>query len=87
MKKKWTGIKLVMGICAALGWWGVLYPEFAMTPDTYVVTGTEEGKPSETQKWSFDSEIYWEILNADSDQISFKSRLFEELYDRSPQKK
>ena len=84
MKRKWNGIRIIMGICAALGWWGVLYPELAMTPDTYRIIDTEEGKSAEVRKWSFDSEIYWEILNADSDYISFKSRFLEELYHRLP---
>ena len=45
--KRWKELRLVLEICAALGWWGMLYPEFALSPDTCRVirydelTGTE----------------------------------------------
>ena len=37
MEKKWTKFRIIAGMCAALGWWGLLYPELALTPDTVKV--------------------------------------------------
>ena len=34
MNKKTFGLRVAAGLCAALGWWGLLYPELALTPDT-----------------------------------------------------
>lgn len=93
-----NGIKIIemaLCACAALGWWGVFYPELAMTPDTYRVVREaklssddavlqEEGTSGddevyETIDWDFDREIYFEILQADVGQIRFKSRLLMSL--------
>ena len=41
MKKKWLGIRVAAGLCAALGWWGLLYPELALTPDTVKVSAQD----------------------------------------------
>lgn len=46
-----SGIKIIemaLCACAAFGWWGILYPELAMTPDTYKVV--REEKPSAEEK-------------------------------------
>ncbi len=93
-----NGIKIIemaLCVCAALGWWGVFYPELTMTPDTYRVV--KEAKLSsednalqkvgsfgddevcETADWDFDREIYFEILQADASQIRFKSKLLMSL--------
>lgn len=79
MKKKLIGIRISFAVCAALGWWGVLYPELTMTPDTYRVV-SEEGavQPDENMvEWDFDNDIYHEILNADRSRIRFRSKLFQ----------
>lgn len=77
MKKKWFGIRMSIGICAALGWWGLLYPELTLTPDTVKVIQLSEDGESLTlsQEWSFDSNLYWDIINAGSDRITFRSKL------------
>lgn len=81
MKKKWLGIRVAAGLCAALGWWGLLYPELALTPDTVKVsTQDNDGTAAaREQEWSFDSTLYLELLNADRDQITIRSRLLTEL--------
>lgn len=79
MKKKLTGIRIAFAVCAALGWWGVLYPELTMTPDTYRVVcedGTVQADENMVE-WDFDNDIYREILNADRSRIRFKSKLFQ----------
>lgn len=71
---KW---KTILALCAALGWWGALYPELCLTPDTYRVvseeSGEETGEPAETDG----AKLYWELLGTDSSRIRFKSRLAE----------
>ena len=78
MKKKWLGIRITIGLCAALGWWGLLYPELALTPDTVKVC-EEDGEASPDRKWSFEDGLYLDILTADRDKVTFRSRLLTEL--------
>lgn len=83
MKINIRAINTVLCICAAFGWWGVLYPELAMTPDTYRVVKEEESSSvslydsavQEAENWDFDRGIYFEILQAEAGQVRFKSRL------------
>lgn len=72
-----TSIHIILGICAAFGWWGLLYPELSMTPSTYKVVYEESAVQEQENvvEWDFDDDIYWSILEADSGQIRFKSRL------------
>lgn len=77
MKKKWFGIRTGLSICAALGWWGLLYPELTLTPDTVKVVyeDSQAETPAQQQVWSFDNSLYWDILNAAPGKITFRSRL------------
>ena len=83
MKKKqqFQTMLCVGGMCAALGIWGILYPELSMTPDTYrrVVKSTDGEVAEEKGIWDFDAEIYYDILNAPKGSVHFKSRIFKEL--------
>lgn len=95
MKRGIKIIEMALCICAALGWWGVFYPELTMTPDTYKVVreaklfSEDKGLQNEgtfgddevckTADWDFDREIYFEILQADAGQIRFKSKLLMSL--------
>lgn len=92
MKKKWFGIRISIGILAAFGWWGLLYPELALTPDTVkVIQISEDGESlSLSPEWSYGDDLYWDILNAGSDKITFRSKfltdfnaIWEAFYDRS----
>ncbi len=72
MKKIVSGC---LAICAAMGWWGVLYPQFTLMEGTYeIVQETPEGT-RETESELDSSELYWSILDADCGRIRFKSRL------------
>lgn len=79
MKRYIVGIRITACICAALGWWGILYPELTMTPDTYRVVS--EGSSVQTEpkvvEWDFDSNIYSKILNTDPGRIRFQSKLLQ----------
>lgn len=81
MKKKIITFRAVLGTCAALGWWGLLYPELVLTPDTVkVYEETESSKEIPLSlEWSFDSTLYRELLSADRDKITFRSRLLTDL--------
>lgn len=83
MKKDWIRVRVVLSLCAALGWWGILYPELTMTPDTYrVICGQETvQKEADVVEWDFDEDIYRDILNADRSQIRFKSKLLQAAED------
>ena len=78
MKKKWLEIRILVCFCAALGWWGLLYPELSLTPDTVVLRLSDEGEIIREQhlEWDFESELYWDLLNAGPDRITFRSKLF-----------
>lgn len=79
MKKKSLSIRIIIGLCAALGWWGLLYPELVLTPDTVKIVaedGEEEPAPLE---WSFDSRLYQELLKAGRDRLVPRSRLLTDI--------
>lgn len=79
MKKKWLGFRIAAGVCAALGWWGLLYPELTLTPDTVAVCAEdEEGCPG-AREWSFDGDFYLDLLSAGRERITFRSRLLTDL--------
>lgn len=79
MKKK--GLRIFICLCAAFGWWGVLYPQLTMTPDTYrvICEGDTVQKEPKVIEWDFDSDIYWSVLNADPGEIRFESKLLQEI--------
>ena len=73
MKRLKNGIRILAATCAALGWWGLLFPGLTLTPDTVRVVCEEEGKGA------FPEHLYLELLETDRDNIRFRSRLLTEL--------
>lgn len=73
MKRLKNGIRILAATCAALGWWGLLFPGLTLTPDTVRVVCEEEGKEA------FPEHLYLELLETDRDNIRFRSRLLTEL--------
>ena len=80
----WQGIRVSAVCTACYGWWGVIYPELAMLPSSTYEIVYEETEATEAEtvqtgpevvEWNSDSQIYWKILEADPEQIRFKSRL------------
>ena len=76
------GVRILTVALACYGWWGVIYPELTMLPSTYEIVYEEQAeetktvqKDAEVVEWNSDSQIYWKILEADPEQIRFKSRL------------
>lgn len=77
-QKSFLGLRIFLCGCAALGWWGFLYPELTMTPSTYQIVDEQGEKVvSEEQKeGQQEAAVYWEILYADREQIRFRSKLY-----------
>lgn len=81
MKRKWLKLRAVMTICAAFGWWGLLYPEFVITPETIqVYEENADGTFTEVDHKRFDCrELYHQLLNANRKDITFRSKLWEDF--------
>lgn len=80
MKKRLIGIRIAVGMCAALGWWGVLYPELTLTPDTVRVICEEGGKEEAVRaEWAFDNSLFQRLLTADRGTVRVQSRVLQEL--------
>ena len=79
--KKRLGIRITTGICAVLGWWGLLYPQLALTPDTVaIISETEDGSFEEQSlKWDFEGSLYFNLLNAGPDKITFRFKILKDL--------
>lgn len=74
--------RIFITACAALGWWGILYPELTMTPDTYKIVYEDAvsqeyyvQEQGEVVEWDLDSDIYETVLSADRSRLRFRSRL------------
>lgn len=73
-------LKKAIWLIYAFGWWGVLYPEFTLTEDTFRVVWVNGEKREEWDEKSA-TEIYCELLQAEPKQIKIKSKLWEILMD------
>ncbi len=81
MKKIKKGLRIITAVCAALGWWGLLYPELTLTPDTVRVI-CEDGNGGEISadcQGLLDNNLYLDLLGTDRSNIRFRSRLLTEL--------
>lgn len=81
MKNKKLGIRIITAMCVALGWWGLLYPELTLTPETVriVIEDASGQEISLDRNKSLDDSFYLELLEADSGSIRFRSRILTEL--------
>ncbi len=73
-------IPALLAGCAALGWWGAIYPQFTLLRGTYEIVCEEDEQCGESMMESEldGAQLYWDILEADCSRIRFKSRLFTE---------
>lgn len=94
MKKngQMVSLQILLTLCALWGWWGMLYPEFTLTEDTYriVYEEAEEARGVAAGKSTAESteddgetprEIYQRLLHAKRGQIRFRSKLLMQLQD------
>lgn len=80
MKKKLVTLRIIVGMCAALGWWGLIYPELVLTPNTVkVISETDDEEEAVEGEQEFDSELFWELLEAERGSVRARSRLLEKL--------
>ena len=81
MKKKWVGFRIILSMCAVIGWWGLLYPELTLTPDTIkVIAEDENGNPEAlVPEWDGYGSLYLDLLRAGEGKITFRSKLLTNL--------
>lgn len=81
MKKRRIGFQIIISMCAMLGWWGFLYPELVLTPDTLDIKAVDEngGLSALPDDWEPDGSLYLDIVSAGRDKITFRSRLLTNL--------
>lgn len=72
MKKMWeTGIILF----AAMGFWGMIYPDLCFTEDVCINISETNSKSEE-----YEADIYTQICEASPDQIHIKSKFLDSLF-------
>lgn len=89
MKKGYRGLiknkinfRLLVWICAALGWWGIIYPEFTLTSDTCRIVD-ENGNYVEMDSCLSGIELYEDILQAGRNNIRPRSRILSAIMELS----
>jgi hypothetical protein len=70
-------LKVCAVICAALGWWGLIYPDFTLTADSCRVV--DENGEAVTDDKSTGAELYRAVLQADREHVVLKSRAVEAI--------
>ena len=77
--RKRIGLRRTVATAAVIGFLGLLYPELCITEDTCrVVYVTEDGR-EEVVSVKEGSELYYQLLSAEPEEIKIKSRLLEWL--------
>ncbi len=94
MKQNRLKIQKICWIVAACGWWGALYPQLTLTPDTYklvaeetgieatqvqAVETTEEELEAVDAQWDFDRDIYEELFDTKEGKVRLRSKLLMKL--------
>lgn len=81
MNHRWQNVRIATVVCAAIGWWGMWYPELTTAADTYAIV-QEDGTvlpASEVVKCDFGELYCEELLQADNSQIRFRSKFLQWL--------
>lgn len=78
--KRWKELRLVLGICAALGWWGALFPEFTLSPDTCRVIRCEPLAGTERELTLEELEQLEETGVAEMEDVDWKTVDYNTLY-------
>ena len=69
------GVRILTVALACYGWWGVPSTYGIVYEETEATEAETVQTDPEVVEWNSDSQIYWKILEADPEQIRFKSRL------------
>lgn len=78
-RNEWrVSLQIMLTLCALWGWWGMLYPEFTLTEDTYCVVYEESAEEEDAVEDS-PRELYRLMLHASKGQLRFRSKLLIQL--------
>ena len=76
-RNEWrVSLQIMLTLCALWGWWGMLYPEFTLTEDTYRVVYEEDDAEIAEES---PRELYRRLLHAPKGQVRFRSKLLIQL--------
>lgn len=76
-RNEWrVSLQIMLTLCALWGWWGMLYPEFTLTEDTYRVVYEEDDAEIAEES---PRELYLRLLYAPKGQVRFRSKLLIQL--------
>ena len=94
-RNEWrVSLQIMLTLCALWGWWGMLYPEFTLTEDTYRVVYEADDEVNTTAPQSASEstlienaevaqesprELYQRMLHAPKGQLRFRSKLLIQL--------
>lgn len=79
MNQKLLGIRAILSMCLAIGWWDFWYPEIGREAEVYEVV-YDEGTVQNTDevvKYKAEEYTFYDILQMDSDRVQFRSRFLE----------
>lgn len=79
MKHVFCVLKKAAAILAAVGFFGLIYPELCMLDDTCKVVYETSAGDMEEILVPKGSELYYKLLSAEREEITIKSRLLELL--------
>lgn len=75
-------LRIICTILAVFGWWGLFFPEFTLNQDTVCIQVSEAEAESQAKE-AFGSpsgqELLKLLLQAEPEQITYRSRLFTEI--------
>ena len=77
-RNEWrVSLQIMLTLCALWGWWGMFYPEFTLTEDTYRVVYEEMAEEEAVEESP--REIYRFMLHASKGQLRFRSKILMQL--------
>lgn len=81
MKQKRMGIRVLISICLAIGWWDFWYPELAEAAGVYEVVYEESAiqMPEEMVEYGLDEKTYYQWMQAERGNMRFRFRLLDLL--------
>lgn len=60
-------------------WWGLLYPQFMYTQDTYSILDEATGRVLEAE---YSKEEFLHLLDTSQEKVQIKSKLLEEIFSK-----
>lgn len=80
MRKRMTNLRAVLLLCAALGWWGYLYPDLAFNRETVkILTLNEAGEEVLLEDEEACLIYYRRLMQADNAHVRVRFKFLEEI--------